>query len=112
MPTTNPNTILRSIAASCAKGRYFNVLVGQTPIKLSSDKVVGPRRALLFSCSGGPLAAAETDVAFCCGSRADAPLYENGHDLMSKEHSLAGQAEASSVAPQAANLDKRLEVRA
>ena len=31
---------------------------------------------------------------------------------MSKEHSLAGQAEASSVAPQAADLDKRLEVRA
>ena len=44
--------------------------------------------------------------------RADAQLHENRHDLVGEEHSVAGQAEASSVAPQAAGLDERLEIRA
>src|SRR3954468_11113062 len=39
-------------------------------------------------------------------------LHEYGHDFVSKEHSLAGQAEAWSVAPQAAGFEKRLEVGA
>ena len=39
-------------------------------------------------------------------------LHEHGHYFVSKEHSLAGQAEAISVAPQAAGFEKRLEVGA
>src|SRR4030088_1206902 len=39
-------------------------------------------------------------------------LHEHRHYFVSKEHSLAGQAEAISVAPQAAGFEKRLEVGA
>src|SRR5437868_5911311 len=65
--TANPNTILRSIEASCE------------------------RKGVTLPYSA---------------------LHEHGHYFVSKEHSLAGQAEARSVALQAAGFEKRLEVGA